>query len=184
MVLAFSSESKYIPKDLVLISVGSTVISLISLSLFTFTFKGSAEFLLTKEVTSFEIKTYLSFIDTISSPGNIPAFLALYPSVTVSTVLEEKFPIHAITTKYTNNPKIILTNPPAATIAILLGIDCLEKDLSSSDLSSSPNILTNPPKGTILIEYVVSPFCFETSFFPNPIENSFTFTLKNLATRK
>ena len=49
-------------------------------------------------------------------------------------------------TKYSIAENTILTVAPATTIAILFGMLAFEKDLLSSDLSSSPSILTNPPK--------------------------------------
>lgn len=60
----------------------------------------------------------------------------------------------------------------------------LLKEPSFSDLSSSPSILTNPPSGINLIAYLVTLPCFFQMVGPNPIANSFTFTLHNFATRK
>ena len=79
---------------------------------------------------------------------------------------------------------MILTVAPAITIAIFLGILALEKEPSFSDASSSPSILTNPPSGINLSAYLVSFPRFFNIVGPNPIANSFTFTLHNFATVK
>lgn len=77
-----------------------------------------------------------------------------------------------------------MTVAPAATIAILFGILAFEKDPDSSDLSSSPSILQNPPNGIARMAYFVSfPWFFHITG-PNPIANSFTFTLHSFATSK
>ena len=86
--------------------------------------------------------------------------------------------------KYTSIPNKILTIAPAATIAILFGILASEKDPSVFFLSSSPSILQYPPSGIIRIEYLVSFPCLFQIVGPNPIENSFTFTLHAFATSK
>ena len=56
--------------------------------------------------------------------------------------------------------------------------------LGSRDSVSSPSSITYPPRGIALNAYKVSPFRFPNIFLPNPIENSFTLTLKNFATIK
>ena len=84
--------------------------------------------------------------------------------------------------KNTSNPNIIFTTAPANTIANLLGILAFENEPSFSDLSSSPSILQNPPNGISLNVYFVSFPCFFHIIGPNPIENSFTFTLHFFAT--
>ena len=86
--------------------------------------------------------------------------------------------------KYTIIANIIFTIPPAATIAILFGIDTLLNAPVSSERVSSPSILTKPPNGIKRKAYFVSFPCFENISGPNPIANWFTFTLQSLATRK
>ena len=80
--------------------------------------------------------------------------------------------------------KIIFTNAPAATIAILLGMLAFVNEPSFSDCSASPSMFTNPPSGINLSSYLVSFPCFFQITGPNPIANSFTLTLQSFAIRK
>ena len=97
---------------------------------------------------------------------------------------DTSFFMQTIKIKYTIKAKTIFTSPPAATIAILLGILALLKEPSFSERSSSPSILTNPPRGISLRAYLVCLPCFLHIVGPNPIANSFTLTLHNFATKK
>ena len=71
--------------------------------------------------------------------------------------------------------KIIFIMAPANIIEIFLSGVALEKLLSSSTTSSSPNRLTNPPIGKSLNEYLVSLPFLENISGPIPTENSSTF---------
>ena len=126
----------------------------------------------------------LLFIFVILSPEIIPAASALWLGIVESTTVDTLLPKDAISIKYVISAKIILTNPPAATTAILLGMLAMLKEPSSSERSSSPSIFTNPPKGISLIAYFVSFPCFFHIVGPKPIANSFTLILHNLATKK
>ena len=78
----------------------------------------------------------------------------------------------------------MFTIAPADTIAILFGILALQKAPSSLERASSPSRFTKPPKGINLNAYLVSFPCLLKIVGPNPIANSFTFTLQSFATRK
>jgi hypothetical protein len=122
-------------------------------------------------------------IDTILSPGRIPAAWAGDPAPTslISVVT-------AVPTK--NMPDRIriasatFINEPATRIIARIRAGFFSKDLESSESPSSPSIAQNPPIGKILREYWVSPRFFLKKAGPIPRANSFTLTPDSLAATK
>ena len=129
----------------------------------------------------------LSAIESINSFVLYDAKYNLFPKLSASKTLFPttafvRFPLIVIASiKYTIIAKIIFTNAPAATIAILLGMLAFVNEPS---FSASPSMFTNPPSGINLSSYFVSFPCFFHITGPKPIANSFTLTLQSFAIRK